>query len=132
MTIYIALVLLALAGICLAVMDTLLHHWPGSIFAKWSGGDPLHWWGDAYQAYKRRHENNDPTQPKKWWFKTAIASFFAEPFNDAWHFFKLLKFVFVAASVGVFTFSLLNGVFAFLVYAGMFTLVYKLLDAEVV
>lgn len=127
MTVIIAGALFVFAGMMIAVMDDLLHHWPSSFFQRWAKGDPLSWWGDAYQVWKRRYIDNDPNQPKKYWFATSLRAFFAVPFNDAWHLAKLLMMMALGAAIGVLTGSLLLAIVFFFLFSVAFTITYKLL-----
>lgn len=114
----ITLLLIALAAICNAVMDTIKHHWKESIFAKWwtKGylGDFWHsrGWMNKYVEYPNYisggivelSHNVSSTNPgasyefirKKW-----LWGLINKPvqFCDAWHLFKSIMLLLLSSAI---------------------------------
>lgn len=98
-----SLVLLGVAGLMDATMDTLLHHWRRSWFYDLADGNPFSWWGSASQVWRRRYVDNDPesgfTDIYRFWRGIGLAWVY-ESVADAWHAAKLLRTVVMAAAIG--------------------------------
>ncbi len=72
---------IALAAICNAVMDTVMHHYSESIFSKY---DPT-WWDETISRLNK-YVNRD--------INGGVRKDRPVQFSDAWHFFKFLTVVF--------------------------------------
>lgn len=115
-------VLLLVAGISEAVMDTLAHHFEESIFANLN----KNWWNPVLSG-NNKYINNDPTQKEK--------SVFFTPFSEGWHVFKFIRtstlffgtglvvwaFVFYLGGLG----CILGIVISIMVFKGIFTIYYE-------
>lgn len=132
-----ALLLVLLAEICDAVMDTLQHHWSGSVFSRLAGDSLVSWWGHADHVWRRRYQGHDPRQPftptYQWWVNQGLG-FVYESFADAWHAAKLIRAMAMAGAVGCAALmalevwaSALVALAVFIVGRGAFMLTYKLL-----
>ena len=91
---YLVATFAALAGVCNAVMDTLVHHWYGSIFQKFAKNNAFSWWGRGDLIWLRKYEWHQSIDGCNWEVgpkKKVFTRFYAgivEAFNDAWHFAK--------------------------------------------
>lgn len=74
--------LLMLASAANAVMDTLAHHYSGSIFARYN---PLFW--NPAESWKNKYKDSDHTKGAKFPGSTTIFVFM----TDAWHLFKFVQ-----------------------------------------
>lgn len=129
MTQFVAIaLLLAVAGICNAVMDTLHHHWGGSVFARWSGGDRTAYWGSANHVWLRRYVDHDPKKGYVPLFRFAVLRPVLEAVWDGWHLAKTLMWLAlslaVALALGWSWWGLAAGFFAITL---PFSIVYELL-----
>jgi hypothetical protein len=119
----ISLLFWVLAAVCVAIMDTLKHHYTKSIFYK---DEPKHrqWWNPDF-SWRNKYENRDVSYGRnnKWIVLT-----------DAWHFFKALMILFTILTTVTFDKYYLFGFWwmifpIFLIYLviywGIFELFYK-------
>lgn len=91
--------LFALAGVLNAVMDTLHHHWGGSVFARWSRGEKTAYWGSANHVWLRRYVGRDPRQGYVPAFRLAVLRPALEAVWDGWHLCKTLMWLAVSLAV---------------------------------
>lgn len=91
-----SIILIMLAAICNAVMDTITHHWEESVFDKPTGEitDYDFWWNPEYSWINKYH-NRDTEKP----IKKICFGLFDKPFTDAWHTFKSLMICFLMLAV---------------------------------
>ncbi len=89
--IYLSLILIALAAMCNAVMDTSVHHYHSSILKNLN---PYFWDGEI--SWRNKYNNGDPNQGRVKWFLGL-----AKPvqITDAFHFFKMLMIIFITLSI---------------------------------
>ena len=111
--VYLSLICWVLAALCNAVMDTLAHHYPTSIFTKWN---PQFWnpkisWKNKYKAGRK---SNGPA----FFLSTGILV----AFTDAWHFFKSTMIVLLAIAVVMFPCTCLFNNIVFNILTWMFIL----------
>ena len=88
---YIGLVCFILAGISEGVMDTIQFHYSTSIFFHFK--KQLFW--DPEISWKNKYKNGDPKQGAKFPFSITLLV----GLTDAWHFFKLLRNLFIFIGV---------------------------------
>ena len=88
---YIGLVCFILAGISEGVMDTIQFHYTTSIF--FNCKKQLFW--DPEISWKNKYKNGDPKQGPKFPFSITLLV----GLTDAWHFFKLLRNLFIFIGV---------------------------------
>jgi hypothetical protein len=88
---YIGLVCFVLAGISEGVMDTIQFHYTTSIFFNFK--KQLFW--DPEISWKNKYKNGDPKQGAK--FPLSVTLLVG--LTDAWHFFKLLRNLFIFIGV---------------------------------
>lgn len=95
--ILISFILVILASICNAVMDTLCQHHDNSIFGKYKIG----FWSDASTtSWRNKYVEGNPLKGrKKLFWKINIPS----TFTDAWHFTKSSMIVFLIAAIVLYT-----------------------------
>jgi hypothetical protein len=89
--IYIGFLLFILAGVCEAVMDTLQFHYDISIFKKLK--NQLFW--NPQFSWKNKYKNNDPLKGEKFFLSKSLLV----GLTDAWHFFKLLRTLFIFTGI---------------------------------
>ena len=87
----ISLILMALAGVCKAVMDTLQFHFDKSIF---QGGKTTFFFDPRF-SWLNKYKNTDPNQGEKFFGSTTI--FVA--FTDAWHLFGMINSFLICAAI---------------------------------
>ena len=86
------LIMVLLAAICNAVMDTISHHHSTSVFKNHKSG----FWSDAnLVSWKNKYINGDPFQGRRRFLGIIIPV----QFTDAWHLFKSLMVIVLALSV---------------------------------
>lgn len=99
-TIIIPAFFLALATASNAVMDTLVHHYKGSVFEKLN---PLFW--NPAESWKNKYKNGDHTKGAKFPGSTTIFVFL----TDAWHFFKFIQINSYLVSISLLAWNELGG-----------------------
>ena len=120
--------LLVMAGGFNGVMDTLVHHWRGSIFYDWAGGRDTAFFGHGAEVWKRRYIGNDPANGLRPIFRNPITAWLVIPFNDAWHLSKMLMWLSIGGAFALFTGNWVIGVGAVIIITTSFSGVYKLLE----
>jgi hypothetical protein len=89
----ISYILVILAAISNAVMDTLIHHHDTSVFKKYKTG----FWSDAYlESWKNKYVDGEPIKGrKKWFWKINVPV----QFLDAWHCTKSIMIICLIAAI---------------------------------
>lgn len=87
---FVSLICWVLAALCNAVMDTLAHHYPTSIFTKW---DPKFW--DPKTSWKNKYKEGIKAYGPAFFLSTGILV----AFTDGWHFFKSIMIVLLGVSL---------------------------------
>lgn len=77
------ILLIAIAAICNAFMDTHAHHWSQSVFAKWG-----RFW--QQESWRNKYRNGDPNRGRTWW---------PVQLTDGWHLSKTIMVFAVCAAV---------------------------------
>lgn len=104
------LICFTLMGISEAVMDTLQFHFYKSIFSKFK--KQLFWYPPI--SSKNKYKNGDPKQGPKFPFSTTLLV----GLTDGWHFFKLLRNLFLFVGV-LFLVLSLNGFWVSLLWVSV-------------
>ena len=81
-----------LAGVTEGVMDKLQFHYQVSKFKDFKN----HLFWDPYHSWRNKYKNGNPEEGERFPLSTTLLV----GFTDAWHFFKLLRnlFIFIAVS----------------------------------
>jgi hypothetical protein len=85
-----------LAAVCNAVMDTLSHHYPTSIFVN---KDPKFW--NPKISWKNKYKEGVKAMGPAFYLSTGILV----AFTDAWHLFKSIQIVLIVVSIITFPYS---------------------------
>ena len=88
-----------LAGVAEGVMDTLQFHFQSSKFKDFKN----HLFWDPYHSWRNKYKNGNPEEGERFPFSTTLLV----GFTDAWHFFKLLRNLFIF--IAVFTLLIFGG-----------------------
>lgn len=90
--IFLSYILVILAAVFNAVMDTLIHHHPTSVFKNYKTG----FFADALTvSWRNKYVDGNPINGrKKWFWKINIPV----QFTDAWHFSKSCMIIFLIAA----------------------------------
>lgn len=91
----ISLILVMLAAICNAVMDTISFHYIKSIFSKLN----RQWW-DPYVSWKNKYIDWDRGKRAE---KTIWGIKYPTALTDAWHFFKSTMIVLMVLAIVLYT-----------------------------
>ena len=87
-----SILFLSLAGICNAIMDSILFHWDKSIFK----GSKLEWWANPEVSYKNKWKNHSNSEDgEKFPGSSTIFVFI----TDLWHFAQSFMITFFALGV---------------------------------
>lgn len=89
--IYIGFLLFIMAGACEAIMDTLQFHYDISIFKNFK--NQTFW--DPKISWINKYKNNDPLKGEKFFLSKSLLV----GLTDAWHFFKLLRTLFIFTGI---------------------------------
>ncbi len=84
------ILLLVLAGICVAVQDTLQHHYHSSIFRRLN----KQFWNPDL-SWKNKYKNGDPILGSRFPFSTTFLVFL----TDGWHLFKGLAWTLMEVAI---------------------------------
>lgn len=96
----ISLVLIAVAAVCNACMDTLAHHWDTSIFKDISAKRGSLFWADATQvSWRNKYVNGDPAQGRVKWKIFGFIVNKPVQFTDGWHLTKMIMIFTLCAAV---------------------------------
>jgi len=120
----VSLLFICLAAICNAIMDTLSHHYPVSIFKY----KDKQWW-DPSVSWRNKYNLGKVYLGRRKFNGLIIPVFL----TDAWHLFKQLMIVFIFLSIVTFENICVNDIFGFVVilliygfsWWAFFTLFYK-------
>jgi hypothetical protein len=104
------LICFTLMGISEAVMDTLQFHFYKSIFSEFK--KQLFWYPPI--SCKNKYKNGDPKQGPKFPFSTTLFV----GLTDGWHFFKLLRNLFLFVGILLLVLSL-NGFWVSLLWVSV-------------
>ena len=96
-----SIILLFLASVCNATMDTISHHWSKSIFTKIKDDFFYNWFRN--DSWKLKYKNGDPEQGIiQCIIKLKFINFkINKPvqITDAWHFAKMLMIIFISLAI---------------------------------
>ena len=93
----ISLICWVLAALCNAVMDTLAHHYPTSIFTKW---DPQFW--NPAISWKNKYKEGIKAYGPAFFLSTGMLVLF----TDGWHLFKSMMIVLIGIAIVTFPYSI--------------------------
>lgn len=115
----ISYILIIIASICNAIMDTLSHHHSTSVFKSFKTG----FWSDAETtSWKNKYIDSDTGKGRKrlfWMINVPVQ------FTDAWHFFKSFMITLMIGAV-VFYKSVLGQVYDFVLIGCIWNFVFGL------
>lgn len=94
--IVVSLICWILAAICNAVMDTLAHHYPTSIFTKWDSK----FWNPAI-SWKNKYKEGVKAYGPAFFLSTGLLV----AFTDGWHLFKSSMIVLIGISIVTFPYT---------------------------
>lgn len=122
---------LSLAGICNAIMDTILFHWDKSIFK----GSKLEWWANPEVSYKNKWKNHSNSEDgEKFPGSSTIFVFI----TDLWHFaqsfmitFFVLGVLFYDSIVVIKGYPLVSLLIDFVILKGVFSLTFELFWSKI-
>jgi len=115
--IWLVLVLLIIAGISNAIMDTLQFRYSRSIFAKFKNQQ---WWNPTL-SWRNKWKNGDYLQGEKFW---GSSRWFVR-FTDAWHFFQGMMYTCLFLVVVLYE-KIFNSIFDFLLIYLLFTTIFQI------
>jgi len=93
-----SLIMIALAAICNAVMDTVDHHFKTSKFSKLKSERWRLWFNES-QGWLNKYVDRDDKKGRVKWKVLGITFNKPVQITDAWHFFKMLMIIFIDLSV---------------------------------
>ena len=122
---------LSLAGICNAIMDTILFHWDKSIFK----GSKLEWWANPEVSYKNKWKNHSNSEDgEKFPGSSTIFVFI----TDLWHFaqsfmitFFVLGALFYDGIVVIKGYPLVSLLIDFIILKSVFSLTFELFWSKI-
>jgi len=126
-----SILFLSLAGICNAIMDTILFHWDKSIFK----GSKLEWWANPEVSYKNKWKNHSNSEDgEKFPGSSTIFVFI----TDLWHFaqsfmitFFVLGVLFYDSIVVIKGYPLVSLLIDFVILKGVFSLTFELFWSKI-
>ncbi|MFW6246618.1 MAG: hypothetical protein ACOC22_00380 [bacterium] len=116
--IWLVLILIIIAGISNAIMDTLQFRYSRSIFSKFKNQQ---WWNPTL-SWRNKWKNGDYSQGERFW---GSSRWFVR-FTDAWHFFQGLMFTCLFLAM-VFYEKIFYTIIDFLLIYLLFTVVFQIL-----
>ena len=126
-----SILFLSLAGICNAIMDTILFHWDKSIFK----GSKLEWWANPEVSYKNKWKNNSNSLGGE---KFPGSSTVFVWVTDLWHFaqsfmitFFVLGVLFYDSIVVIKGYPLVSLLIDFVILKGVFSLTFELFWSKI-
>jgi hypothetical protein len=142
-----SILFLSLAGICNAIMDSILFHWDKSIFK----GSKLEWWANPKVSYKNKwknHSNSEDGEKFKNKWKNHSNSEDGEKFSgsstifvwvtDLWHFaqsfmitFFVLGALFYDGIVVIKGYPLVSLLIDFIILKSVFSLTFELFWSKI-
>ncbi len=126
-----SILFLLLAGICNAIMDSILFHWDKSIFK----GSKLEWWANPKVSYKNKWKNHSNSEDgEKFPGSSTIFVFI----TDLWHFaqsfmitFFVLGVLFYDSIVVIKGYPLVSLLIDFVILKGVFSLTFELFWSKI-
>jgi hypothetical protein len=126
-----SILFLSLAGICNAIMDSILFHWDKSIFK----GSKLEWWANPEVSYKNKWKNHSNSEDgEKFPGSSTIFVFI----TDLWHFaqsfmitFFVLGVLFYDGIVVIKGYPLVSLLIDFVILKGVFSLTFELFWSKI-
>lgn len=91
--IFLACILIFLAGFCEGIMDLLQFHFHESVFSQ----RPKRLYWDPSVSWKNKYQNGDPAQGPRFFLSTT----WLVSLTDAWHTFKLFRNVLIFTSLPI-------------------------------
>ncbi len=123
--IWLVILLLIIAGISNAIMDTLQFRYKKSVFRKFKNQQ---WWNPSL-SWRNKWKNGDHTQGEKYW---GSSRWFVR-FTDAWHFFQGIMytcfFLVIVLYVKIFT-PIIDFFLIYLLFTTIFQIFYKILSTK--
>lgn len=121
-----SILFLSLAGICNAIMDSILFHWDKSIFK----GSKLEWWANPEVSYKNKWKNHSNSEDgEKFPGSSTIFVFI----TDLWHFAQSFMITFFVLGVLLYDgivvikgYPLVSLLIDFVILKGVFSLTFEL------
>ncbi len=96
----ISAILLVIAAICNAAMDTLEHHWNTSIFRSISEKHGSLFWANPYEvSWRNKYVDGDPAKGRIKWNILGIKINKPVQITDAWHLFKTIMIFAIVGSI---------------------------------
>lgn len=121
-----SIVCFGIAGWCEAVMDTLQFHFDFSIFSCFKN---KYFWNPRISWYNK-YKNKDPLAGPRFPFSTTLFV----GLTDGWHFFKLLRNLFIVIGVFILLYAIVGPIWALIyvvvarvVFGLVFTLFFKIM-----
>ena len=122
---------LSLAGICNAIIDTILFHWDKSIFK----GSKLEWWANPEVSYKNKWKNHSNSEDgEKFPGSSTIFVFI----TDLWHFAQSFMITFFVLGVLLYDgivvikgYPLVSLLIDFVILKGVFSLTFELFWSKI-
>jgi hypothetical protein len=112
-----SIVCFGIAGFCEAVMDTLQFHFSSSMFYCFKN---KYFW-DPTISWRNKYKNKDPLAGPRFLFSTTLFV----GLTDGWHFFKLLRNLFIVIGVFILLYAIVGPIWA-LVYVVIARVVFGL------
>jgi hypothetical protein len=126
-----SILFLSLAGICNAIMDSILFHWDKSIFK----GSKLEWWANPEVSYKNKWKNHSNSEDGE---KFSGSSTIFVWVTDLWHFaqsfmitFFVLGVLFYDSIVVIKGYPLVSLLIDFVILKGVFSLTFELFWSKI-
>ena len=126
-----SILFLSLAGICNAIMDSILFHWDKSIFK----GSKLEWWANPEVSYKNKWKNHSNSEDgEKFPGSSTIFVFI----TDLWHFAQSFTITFFVLGVLLYDgivvikgYPLVSLLIDFVILKGVFSLTFELFWSKI-
>jgi hypothetical protein len=126
-----SILFLSLAGICNAIMDSILFHWDKSIFK----GSKLEWWANPEVSYKNKWKNHSNSEDgEKFPGSSTIFVFI----TDLWHFAQSFMITFFVLGVLLYDgivvikgYPLVSLLIDFVILKGVFSLTFELFWSKI-
>ena len=119
---YITLILIALAGICNAIMDVLKTKYNNSIFLNWRNQT----WFKPSLSWRNKWRNGDPSQGPKFFGSTTFLVFL----TDFWHLSKFCMLMLISLAL-VFREPMFAWYIDFFIYYCTFTIIFEIFYSKV-
>lgn len=126
-----SILFLSLAGICNAIMDSILFHWDKSIFK----GSKLEWWANPEVSYKNKWKNHSNSEDGE---KFSGSSTIFVWVTDLWHFaqsfmitFFVLGALFYDGIVVIKGYPLVSLLIDFIILKSVFSLTFELFWSKI-